>query len=66
MWETAARTLLPDEQHITFGEPARERVFVGLPTRPREPELGGHLGGNEICRPQRAEPNDRHAARKVP
>ena len=54
------------EQHIAFGEPARERVLVGLPTRPRQPELDGHLGRDEICRPQRAEPNDGHAAREVP
>ena len=54
------------QQHIAFGEPARERVFVGLPTRPRQPELDGHLGRNEIGRPQRAEPNDGHAAGKVP
>ena len=54
------------EQHIAFGEPASERVLVGLATRPRQPELDGHLGRNEIRRPQRAEPNDGHAAGKVP
>ena len=54
------------EQHVALGEPARERILVGLPTRPRQPELGGHLGRDEIGRPQRAEPNDGHAAGKVP
>lgn len=53
------------EEHIAFGQPAGERILVGLPTQPRQPELGGHLGRNEICRPQRAEPNDGHAAGKV-
>jgi hypothetical protein len=54
------------QEHIAFGQPAGERIVVGLPTRPRQPELGGHLGRNEICGPQRAEPNDGHAAGKVP
>ena len=54
------------EQHIAFGQPAGERIFVGLPARPRQSELNRHLGRNEIGRPQRAEPNDGHAAGKLP
>ena len=58
-------TVVDHQEHIALGQPVDERFLVGLPTRPRQPKLGGHFGPNQVCRLHRAEPNDRHATRKV-
>jgi len=57
--------VVDEEQDITFGEPVRERLFVRLATRSRQPELRGDFGRNELRGPHRAEPDDGHAVRKV-
>ena len=54
------------EEHIAFGEPGGERIFVRLATRPRQPELDGHFGRDELGGPHGGEPDDGHAVGKVP
>jgi hypothetical protein len=52
------------EQQVPVRQPSGERIDVGLATRALQPDLCGHLAGDEVRRPERCEPDDEDAVGK--